>query len=125
MKCRCGCGADTETFSETYGNPFREAQMKKTKLTPGAIQALLRRTSQIMVYSGGGVAYSVAFLGLTTNWWIALTPFIMGAGWLVVDFMFLISQEQSFFFDKTPGLIKMQENIDELLEHKRNEDRRR
>ena len=24
MKCRCGCGRNTETCSETYGNPFKK-----------------------------------------------------------------------------------------------------
>jgi hypothetical protein len=91
-----------------------ETQMKKRKLTPGTVQVLLRRTSQIIVYSGLGVGYGVAFFNLPQWLWITIFPAIAGAIYMVFDYLYLIPQELDMFFDKTAGFIRMEEKLDKM-----------
>jgi hypothetical protein len=108
-----GCGADTETCSETYGDPFvkkREARKVNRQVTLGMIVMLGLRSFRMTAL----FAMLFTFLRVEPG----LFSYIVLGGFFVVyvimDYAVIIPQEQKFAYDKNPGLQGLEAKIDEI-----------
>lgn len=118
MKCRsCGREVGTETCNDCYGNPFPERKrMKLAEIDPGMARILIIRTMQIMALTSIIVAYAIKIVGIPDNIWTVMIPFVVGFFYIVLDYKYILSQEQKFMFGKNPGFMELKGMIRELLD---------